>query len=153
LGNQRAGIDVASSDNAVGPGTDDLVRLQRQQLLISGLGLKHGGVRVVCYLLRNNLLGDQRLIASVGNPLQPEVGLCISDLLVELGRFEDRQHLALVHTIAFVDVDRFQVAGGFRIDWRLYVAVDAGRKRDAPAVVRVLYLHYQHPRAEGVGLL
>jgi hypothetical protein len=148
-----AGIDVPSCDNAVGLGANDLVGLHRQQLLIGGPASKHRGMRLIGRLLRNNLLGNEYLIACVGYFLQPEVGLCIRNLLVELGRLQDREHFTFLHTIALVDVDRLQISGSFRVDRRLDVPMDAGGKRDALAVDWLQHLHYQHAGTQSVGPL
>jgi hypothetical protein len=98
--------------------------------------------------LRNGVLGQQRLPAVAGHAGKVRIGLHalqlgtrLVQLLVDLGRFDLGQKVALVHVRADVEVPLLQVAVGARVDGRIGKRLYVAGKRE---IVGLRSLHRMH---------
>jgi hypothetical protein len=150
--NQLADVHIARRDHPVERRLDTLKRLQLLQpvhVRLGGIDLGHARSqlrgRVVRVLLRDRVLSDQSLV-TIGSHLcnggialrGGQIRLRLSKLLVQLGRFDDRQQFALVYVRTDVVIPNLHIACGASVDRRKSEGLDIAWQHDLP---RTLFKH------------
>ncbi len=116
-------------------------------LLEGGARLEHRGVSFVGGLLRDDLGADQDLVALVGDEREVVVGARVGDLLIELGRGQDREQLARVNAVALIDLDGLQVAGNLGVNIGLVEAANRSGQLESRVAASLQNVGDQHVRA------
>src|SRR5205085_10076994 len=132
-----AAIDVAARDHAGERRGDAVEPLHLPRPLDVGVGrgevrlrLRVGAALLVQLLLRDGLALPQRLPALEGARRERQArgrlltgGDRLRELLVDLGRLDVGEELALLHAAADVAVPLLEIAAGARRDRRLHIAL------------------------------
>ena len=147
-----ARVDVARRHDPIERRTNNLVALEIFVFAQGRLGLQHRGMLVVVILLGDDAVAQQDGIALVGDQRKLIIGAVVGDLLIGFRRLDFREHLAGADAVAFVDVDRLQIAGDLGVNLGFIKAAHGGRQPEVAGRRHARYLGYQHVRTR-CGLL